>query len=157
VLDRTKDPGALVEPLYLDVIATFARGVAIGKWPAMPTLIGGRYGLSSKDFDPAMAKAVFDELKKANPKHGFTVGIVDDVSHTSLEVEPSFDIESPESCAHFLWPRCRRHRWREQELGENSAADESRYAQGYFVYDSRSRARQRSRTCAGPRGCVRRI
>ncbi len=70
--------------------------VAAGKWPAMPKLIGGRYGLSSKDFDPAMAKAVFDELKKAQPKHGFTVGIIDDVSHTSLEYEPSFDIESPD-------------------------------------------------------------
>jgi pyruvate-ferredoxin/flavodoxin oxidoreductase len=138
VLDRTKEPGSLGEPLYLDVIATFARGVAIGKWPAMPTLIGGRYGLSSKDFDPAMAKAVFDELKKVRPKHGFTVGIVDDVSHTSLEVEPSFDIESPEVVRALFYGL-----GADGTVGANKnsvkilAADEARYAQGYFVYDSK--------------------
>ena len=62
----------------------------------MPVIVGGRYGLSSKDFDPAMAKTVFDELKKPEPKRGFTIGINDDVSHTSLTVDPSFDIEPPD-------------------------------------------------------------
>src|SRR4029078_12640379 len=74
----------------------FAEAFGAGRIPSMPGIVGGRYGLSSKDFDPAMAKAVFDELKKPQPKHGFTVGINDDVSHTSLTVDPDFDIESPE-------------------------------------------------------------
>src|SRR6516164_9744243 len=95
-IEQTKEPGALGEPLYLDVIASLASGVAAGTWPSMPRVIGGRYGLSSKDFTPAMARAVFDELAKPQPKNGFTVGIDDDVSHTSLAYDPSFSIESPE-------------------------------------------------------------
>src|SRR4029079_12417548 len=91
VLDRTKEVGGPGEPLYLDVLTTFAEALASGRISNMPVIIGGRYGLSSKDFDPAMAKAVFDELKKPEPKRGFTVGITDDVSHTSLTVDPSFD------------------------------------------------------------------
>src|SRR6187455_1114088 len=87
VLDRTKEPGGPGEPLYLDVVTTFAEALAAGRIAAMPLIIGGRYGLSSKDFDPAMAKAVFDELKKPEPKRGFTVGINDDVTHTSLTVD----------------------------------------------------------------------
>src|SRR5262245_39633009 len=75
VLDRTKEVGSLGEPLYVDVLSTYGRAAATGMIASMPTIIGGRYGLSSKDFDPPMAKAVFDELKKAQPKHGFTVGI----------------------------------------------------------------------------------
>jgi pyruvate-ferredoxin/flavodoxin oxidoreductase len=138
VLDRTKEAGAPAEPLYLDVVSGFAGAVAAGKWPAMPKLIGGRYGLSSKDFDPAMAKAVFDELRKPAPKHGFTVGIIDDVSHTSLEVDPHFDIEAPEVIRALFYGL-----GADGTVGANKnsvkilAADPSRYAQGYFVYDSK--------------------
>ena len=96
MLDRTKEVGGPGEPLYLDVVTTFAEALAAGRIPSMPVIVGGRYGLSSKDFDPAMAKAVFDELKKPQPKRGFTVGINDDVSHTSLPVDASFDIEPPD-------------------------------------------------------------
>ena len=88
MLDRTKEPGAAGEPLYMDVVTAIAEGS--GRWAspfaAMPRIIGGRYGLSSKEFTPAMVKAVFDELKKPAPKNHFTVGIVDDVTHTSLDV-----------------------------------------------------------------------
>jgi pyruvate-ferredoxin/flavodoxin oxidoreductase len=138
ILDRTKESGAPGEPLYLDVLTTFAHAVAARVWPAMPKLIGGRYGLSSKDFDPAMAKAVFDELGKAAPKHGFTVGIVDDVSHTSLPVEASFDIESPEVVRALFYGL-----GADGTVGANKnsvkilAADPQRNAQGYFVYDSK--------------------
>jgi pyruvate-ferredoxin/flavodoxin oxidoreductase len=138
ILDRTKEVGAPGEPLYLDVLSTFAHATAAGKWPAMPKLIGGRYGLSSKDFDPAMAKAVFDELKKPNPKHGFTVGIDDDVSHTSLAVESWFDIESPDDVRALFYGL-----GADGTVGANKnsvrilADDPGRYAQGYFVYDSK--------------------
>jgi pyruvate-ferredoxin/flavodoxin oxidoreductase len=138
ILDRTKEVGAPGEPLYLDVLSTFAHATAAGKWPAMPKLIGGRYGLSSKDFDPAMAKAVFDELKKPNPKHGFTIGIDDDVSHTSLAVESSFDIESPDDVRALFYGL-----GADGTVGANKnsvrilADDPGRYAQGYFVYDSK--------------------
>jgi pyruvate-ferredoxin/flavodoxin oxidoreductase len=89
VIGQTKEPGAPGEPLYLDVAAAFAQCAAAGRRPSMPLVIGGRYGLSSKDFPPPMAKAVFDELARPEPKHGFTVGIDDDVSHTSLAYDPS--------------------------------------------------------------------
>ncbi len=138
VLDRTKESGAPGEPLYLDVVTTFARAVAAGQWPAMPMLIGGRYGLSSKDFDPAMAKAVFDELRKPVPKNGFTVGIVDDVSHSSLDVDSAFDIESPDVVRALFYGL-----GADGTVGANKnsvkilAADPNRHAQGYFVYDSK--------------------
>ncbi len=90
VLDRTKEPGATGEPLYQDVITALAEGP--GKINI--TVTGGRYGLSSKEFTPAMVKAIFDELKKSDPKNHFTIGINDDVSLTSLEFDPDFDIES---------------------------------------------------------------
>jgi pyruvate-ferredoxin/flavodoxin oxidoreductase len=138
ILDRTKEVGAPGEPLYLDVMSAFARATAAGTWPAMPMLIGGRYGLSSKDFDPAMAKAVFDELKRPDPKHGFTVGINDDVSHTSLAIESSFDIESPDDVRALFYGL-----GADGTVGANKnsvkilADDPNRYAQGYFVYDSK--------------------
>jgi pyruvate-ferredoxin/flavodoxin oxidoreductase len=138
VLDRTKEVGAPGEPLYLDVLSTFAQAVAAGAWAAMPRLIGGRYGLSSKDFDPAMAKAVFDELGKPDPKRSFTVGIDDDVSHTSLAVDPAFDIESPHDVRALFYGL-----GADGTVGANKnsvkilAADAERYAQGYFVYDSK--------------------
>jgi pyruvate-ferredoxin/flavodoxin oxidoreductase len=138
ILDRTKESGAPGEPLYLDVLTTFAHATAAGTWTAMPKLIGGRYGLSSKDFDPAMAKAVFDELAKPNPKHGFTVGINDDVSHTSLAVDPAFDIESSHDVRALFYGL-----GADGTVGANKnsvkilAARPDRYAQGYFVYDSK--------------------
>ncbi|MBS1150867.1 MAG: pyruvate-ferredoxin/flavodoxin oxidoreductase, partial [Myxococcaceae bacterium] len=91
VLDRTKEAGSVGEPLYLDVIATLFESGA----PPLK-VIGGRYGLSSKEFDPAMVQAVFAELAKSKPKNHFTIGIVDDVSHTSLEWDRSFDLRHPE-------------------------------------------------------------
>src|SRR6476619_1888587 len=96
VLDRTKEPGGPGEPLYLDVLTTFAEAFAARRISSMPVIVGGRYGLSSKDFDPAMAKTVFDELKKTQQKRGFTIGITHAVSHTSLPVDSSFDIEPPD-------------------------------------------------------------
>jgi pyruvate-ferredoxin/flavodoxin oxidoreductase len=96
VLERTKEPGAAGEPLYQDVVTTLAEAVSRGRRAAMPRVIGGRYGLSSKDFDPAQAKAVFDELKKPDPKTGFTVGITDDVTQLSLEVDANYAIEPEE-------------------------------------------------------------
>src|SRR5437660_145698 len=96
-LDRTKEPGALGEPLYQDVITTLveARPARGHGTEGLPRVIGGRYGLSSKEFTPAMAAAVFDELKKAEPKNHFTVGIRDDVTHTSLNYDPDFSTEDP--------------------------------------------------------------
>src|SRR6185437_6373482 len=95
VLDRTKEPGATGEPLYQDVIAALYEGHANhwGSLKGLPKVIGGRYGLSSKEFTPAMVKAVFDNLKKRQPKNHFTVGINDDVSNTSLEVDAAFSTE----------------------------------------------------------------
>ena len=138
VLDRTKEVGGPGEPLYLDVVTTFAEALAAGRIASMPIIVGGRYGLSSKDFDPAMAKAVFDELKKPEPKRGFTVGITDDVSHTSLTVDTSFDIEPPDVVRALFFGL-----GADGTVGANKnstkilAADPDRYAQGYFVYDSK--------------------
>ncbi len=137
VLDRTKEPGAAGEPLYLDVVAALADAVARGERKKLPRMIGGRYGLSSKDFDPAQVKAVFDELKKADPKHGFTVGIVDDVTHTSLEVDADYAIEPDEVVRAVFFGL-----GADGTVGANKnsvkiiAEDAGRFAQGYFVYDS---------------------
>src|SRR5690606_32482849 len=84
VLDRTKEPGATGEPLLLDVTASLVDAVAAGTRHALPRIIGGRYGLSSKEFDPPMARAVLDELAAEAPRRRFTVGINDDVTHLSL-------------------------------------------------------------------------
>ncbi|MCK4490892.1 MAG: pyruvate:ferredoxin (flavodoxin) oxidoreductase, partial [Anaerolineales bacterium] len=94
VLDRTKEPGALGEPLYNDIITAIVEGM---DKESAPLVIGGRYGLSSKEFTPAMVKGVFDEIKKDNPKNHFTIGIVDDVTHTSLEYNPEFSIEGADT------------------------------------------------------------
>ncbi|HUK07239.1 MAG TPA: pyruvate:ferredoxin (flavodoxin) oxidoreductase [Stellaceae bacterium] len=138
VLDRTKEVGSPGEPLYIDVLSTYARAAAAGKLATMPTIIGGRYGLSSKDFDPQMAKAVFDELKKPEPKHGFTVGITDDVSNTSLSVDRGFDIETSDTVRALFYGL-----GADGTVGANKnstkilASEPGRYAQGYFVYDSK--------------------
>ena len=114
VLDRTKEPGATGEPLYCDVITAFAEmGVA-------KKVIGGRYGLSSKEFTPAMVKGVFDELLKAHPKNHFTIGIKDDVTHTSLDYDPELLHRSPRHRARaVLRTRRGRHRRRQQELHQD--------------------------------------
>ncbi len=138
VLDRTKEVGAPGEPLYLDVVTTYSEALAAGRISSMPVIVGGRYGLSSKDFEPASAKAVFDELKTPAPKHGFTVGITDDVSHTSLTVDASFDIEPPDVVRALFFGL-----GADGTVGANKnstkilASAPGRYAQGYFVYDSK--------------------
>ncbi|WP_193175821.1 pyruvate:ferredoxin (flavodoxin) oxidoreductase [Oricola nitratireducens] len=137
VLDRTKEPGASGEPLYLDVVSVVADAVARGTRATMPRIVGGRYGLSSKDFDPAQVKAVFDELKKAEPRNGFTVGINDDVTFTSLEVDANYTTE-PDDVVRAVFYGL----GADGTVGANKnsvkiiAEDSGRYAQGYFVYDS---------------------
>ena len=138
VLDRTKEPGAPGEPLYQDVITTYAQALAEGAVSPMPRVIGGRYGLSSKDFNPSMAKAVFDALKNPEQKHGFTVGIVDDVSGTSLRIRSGFDVEPPEVVRALFYGL-----GADGTVGANKntakilAESADRYAQAYFVYDSK--------------------
>ncbi len=133
VLDRTKEPGSAGEPLYQDVLnALFETGRTDLK------VIGGRYGLSSKEFTPAMAKAVFDELGKPNPKNHFTVGITDDVTHTSLIVDSAFSTEDPETvrCV-FIGLGA------DGTVGANKNSikiigeETDNYAQGFFYYDSK--------------------
>jgi pyruvate-ferredoxin/flavodoxin oxidoreductase len=137
VLEQTKEPGAPGEPLYLDVTTALAQAMMRGERRTLPKIIGGRYGLSSKDFSPAMAKAVFDELRKPEPKNGFTVGIVDDVAHTSLPVDPGYSIEPKEVVRAVFYGL-----GADGTVGANKnsvkiiAEDAGFYAQGYFVYDS---------------------
>jgi pyruvate-ferredoxin/flavodoxin oxidoreductase len=133
VLDRTKEPGAVGEPLYLDALAAFHESVA-----NTPKIIGGRYGLSSKEFNPAMVKGIFDELKKETPKNHFTIGIRDDVTHTSIDYDPDFDIEGEDVVRAVFFG-----------LGADGTVSANKnsikiigeetpnYAQGYFVYDSK--------------------
>jgi pyruvate-ferredoxin/flavodoxin oxidoreductase len=153
VIEQTKEPGAPGEPLYLDVVAALAQAVAAGTRERMPRVIGGRYGLASKDFSPAMAKAVFDELSRAEPKNGFTVGIEDDVTHTSLAYDPSFTIEPPEVVRAVFYGL-----GADGTVGANKnsvkiiAEQTGLYAQGYFVYDShKSGAQTISHLRFGPR------
>jgi len=133
VLDRTKEPGSAGEPLYLDVVNAL---VETGRTDVK--VVGGRYGLSSKEFTPAMAKGVFDELKKAEPKNHFTIGIYDDLSHTSLDFDPTFDIESAETVRCVFWGL-----GADGTVGANKNSikiigeETDNYAQGYFVYDSK--------------------
>ena len=133
VLDRTKEPGAGGEPLYLDVVNALAEG---GRKKVK--VIGGRYGLASKEFTPGMVKSVFDEMRKAKPKVHFTVGINDDVSHTSLEYDHLFNIESPETVRCVFWGL-----GADGTVGANKNSikiigeETDNFAQGYFVYDSK--------------------
>ncbi len=152
VLDRTKEPGATGEPLYLDVVASLVDAVSCGQRKTMPKVIGGRYGLSSKDFDPAQAKAVFEELKKATPKNGFTVGIVDDVTYTSLSADPAFTIEPDEVVRAVFYGL-----GSDGTVGGNKnsakiiAEDTGQFVQAYFVYDShKSGAQTTSHLRFGP-------
>jgi pyruvate-ferredoxin/flavodoxin oxidoreductase len=139
VLDRTKEPGAVGEPLYLDVVAAVHEAAAFSSEPrGAVTIVGGRYGLSSKEFTPAMAKAVFDNLRGERPRNHFTVGIVDDVSGTSLPVADDFDIE-PADVARCVFYGL----GADGTVGANKNSikiigeDTNYWPQGYFVYDSK--------------------
>ncbi len=140
VLDRTKEPGAVGEPMYTDVQAAISEGLANGKttFKKIPTIVGGRYGLSSKEFNPAMAKAVLDNLKAKKPKNHFTVGITDDVTNTSLKVNYSFDIEGADVFRGLFYGlgadgTVGANKNSIKIIGENTSFN----AQGYFVYDSK--------------------
>lgn len=145
VLDRTKEPGAAGEPLYQDVITTISEGFAEGTTPftQMPRIIGGRYGLSSKEFTPAMVKGVFNEMTKAKPKNHFTVGIIDDVTNTSIEFDRDFNIEPDDTVRAMFWGL-----GSDGTVGANKNSIKiigegtDNYAQGYFVYDSRKAGAQ---------------
>ena len=138
VLDRTKEPGAAGEPLYQDIVTAFAEGVAAGQVTSMPRIVGGRYGLSSKEFTPAMVKAVYDNLASAVPKNHFTIGIHDDVSQTSLEYDPAFVTEDEEVVGCVFYGlgadgTVGANKNSIKIIGEETAG----FAQGYFVYDSK--------------------
>lgn len=136
VLDRTKEPGSAGEPLYQDVVTALMES-ADGTRP-LPRVIGGRYGLASKEFTPAMVKGIFDELNKPNSKNHFTIGIHDDVSHTSLDFDPNFSTEDPATTRAIFYGL-----GADGTVGANKNSikiigDETAlYAQGYFVYDSK--------------------
>ncbi len=140
VLDRTKEPGAGGEPLYLDIVNALKEGLELGLAPfeTMPKVIGGRYGLSSKEFTPAMVKGVFDEMKKDDPKNHFTVGIFDDVSHTNLEWDPTFEILGDDVVQAMFFGL-----GADGTVGANKNSikiigeETDNYAQGYFQYDSK--------------------
>ena len=143
VLDRTKEPGASGEPLYQDVVTTLAEAVARGQRASMPRIVGGRYGLSSKEFTPAMVKAVFDEVASPAPRTSFTVGIDDDVTHGSLAVDESFATEPPSvfrAVFHGLGA--------DGTVGANKntikiiGEDPDVHVQAYFVYDSKKSGSQ---------------
>ncbi len=139
-LDRTKEPGSLGEPLYQDIITAFAEMNSENELPtkAYPTIVGGRYGLSSKEFTPAMVQGIFEELSKDKPKNHFTIGIKDDVTHTSLEFDPSYHTESPDSFRGVFYGL-----GADGTVGANKNSikiigeQTENYAQGYFVYDSK--------------------
>ncbi len=154
-LDRTKEPGAAGEPLYQDIITALHEGMGQGLAPFehMPLVIGGRYGLSSKEFNPAMIKGIFDEMAKEKPKNHFTVGIIDDVTYTNIDYDPDFSIEPDDVTRAVFWG-----------LGSDGTVSANKnsikiigeetpyYAQGYFVYDSKKAgARTTSHLRFGPR------
>jgi pyruvate-ferredoxin/flavodoxin oxidoreductase len=139
VLDRTKEPGASGEPLYKDVVTAVAESFSAGRLPfkSFPKIIGGRYGLSSKEFTPAMIKGVYDEMKKGNPKTGFSVGIKDDVTNNSIDYDPDFETGGDVSRCLFYGLGA------DGTVGANKNSikiigeDTPNNAQGYFYYDSR--------------------
>lgn len=140
ILDRTKEPGALGEPLYQDILAAFNEVLENDdrRFKTIPKIFGGRYGLSSKEFTPTMVMSIFNEGKKAKPKNHFTIGINDDVSNTSLVFDKDFSIEKKEVFRGIFWG-----------LGADGTVSANKnsikiigdmtenYAQGYFVYDSK--------------------
>ncbi|CAN5659573.1 pyruvate:ferredoxin (flavodoxin) oxidoreductase [soil metagenome] len=143
VLDRTKEPGSIGEPLFLDVVAALAEAHSDGDRPVMPRVTGGRYGLSSKEFTPAMVAGVFAELGREQPRRRFTVGIDDDVSGTSIDYDPSFDIESPETFrAVFFGLGSDGTVSANKNTIKIMGSEEGLFAQAYFVYDSKKSGSQ---------------
>ena len=147
VLDRTKEPGSTGEPLYLDVVAALNEGKGdddrLDGWdrqrtPKPSRIIGGRYGLSSKEFTPAMVKGIFDEMSLTNPRQHFTIGIHDDVTHISLAFDPAFSTGTGETVQCIFWGL-----GSDGTVGANKNSikiigeETDNYAQGYFVYDSK--------------------
>jgi pyruvate-ferredoxin/flavodoxin oxidoreductase len=140
VLDRTKEPGSAGEPLYQDVVTAITEAMTEGYAPfeKAPRVTGGRYGLSSKEFSPAMVKGLFDEMSKENPKNHFTLGINDDVSLTSLDYDPDFSIEKENTVRAVFFGL-----GADGTVGANKNSikiigeETDNYAQGYFVYDSK--------------------
>jgi len=140
VLDRTKEPGSSGEPLYLDIVNAIAESFSEGKnkLSQFPRIIGGRYGLSSKEFTPSMVKSVYDELKNEKPKNHFTIGIIDDVTNTSLEFDPLLSVELPETFRGKFYGL-----GADGTVGANKNSikiigeQTDNYAQGFFVYDSK--------------------
>ena len=138
VLDRCKEPGAPAEPMHLEVIAALHEGREQGYTTLNPKIVGGRYGLSSKEFTPAMVKAVYENLEKDQPKNSFTIGIVDDVSHTSLPYDASFDVEPADVTRALFYGL-----GADGTVGANKnsikiiAEETPNFGQGYFVYDSK--------------------
>ena len=138
VLDRTKEPGAFGEPLFLDVLGGLAEALSAGTRETMPCVIGGRYGLSSKELTPAMVAGIFTELSAERPRARFTIGINDDVSGISLPYDRTLDIESPRTLRAVFFGM-----GSDGTVGANKntikilGEDPGRHAQGYFVYDSK--------------------
>ncbi len=139
ILDRTKEPGASGEPLYLDVVNSISEKYILGELPfSYPKIVGGRYGLSSKEFTPAMVKSIFDNAKNEKPKNHFTSGIKDDVTNTSIDYDEQFSVEDKET-----------FRGKFYGLGADGTVGANKnsikiigegtdnFAQGYFVYDSK--------------------
>ena len=137
VLDRTKEPGSIGEPLFLDTVAALME-----EREALPRVLGGRYGLSSKEFTPGMVAGVFDELARERPRRRFTIGIKDDVSGTSLDYDAALDIEPPETVRAIFFGL-----GSDGTVGANKntikiLGEEGLHAQGYFVYDSKKSGSQ---------------
>jgi pyruvate-ferredoxin/flavodoxin oxidoreductase len=143
VLDRTKEPGSNGEPLYQDVISTLARALSNGHLEKMPLVSAGRFGLSSKEFTPAMVRAVFDNIESKSPSAVFTVGINDDVTHLSLKVDETFEIEKDDVTRALFFGL-----GSDGTVGANKNTikiighEDGRFAQAYFVYDSRKAGAQ---------------
>ncbi|MDX2247053.1 MAG: pyruvate:ferredoxin (flavodoxin) oxidoreductase [Bacteroidia bacterium] len=143
VMDRTKEPGAIGEPLYQDVLSTISEAFQKNKLPRWIHVTGGRYGLSSKEFTPGMVKGIFDELKKDSPKNHFTIGIYDDLTHSSLTYDPDFEIVDPTMTQALFFGlgadgTVGANKNSIKIIGENT----DMYAQGYFVYDSKKSGAQ---------------
>ena len=143
VLDRTKEPGSIGEPLFLDVVAALTESHEDGERDVMPRVSGGRYGLSSKEFTPGMVAGVFEELARERPRRGFTIGINDDVSRTSLAYDASLDIEPPDTVRAVFFGL-----GADGTVGANKntikilGSEGGLNAQGYFVYDSKKSGSQ---------------
>ncbi|WP_243317751.1 pyruvate:ferredoxin (flavodoxin) oxidoreductase [Geothrix paludis] len=138
VLDRCKEPGAPADPLHLDVIAALREGREEGHTKLDPIVVGGRYGLSSKEFTPAMVQGIYENLAKDAPKNHFTVGIMDDISHSSLTYDASFDVEPADVTRALFYGL-----GADGTVGANKnsikiiAEETPNFGQGYFVYDSK--------------------